>query len=167
MIQIRKQLNGDIPLNDNFFWEMDLPINIINTNSNWRVFVFTYPYKRFGLRFNSASQFYANFISGNQVLGNKTNRTFFKEDVLGGIYYYYLTEDFGSINFIFCFDYKSLEKEAFTTSNIKLRLKKILNAQVEVYNPNNLDENLKILMNSKTGNLFQRFGNQLKKSTHH
>ena len=145
---------------------MDIPIDIINSSPNWRVFVFAYPYKRFGLRFNSVSKFYANFISGNQVLGNKTNRQFFKEDILGGIYYYYLTEDFGSINFIFCFEYKTLEKEAFTTSNVKLRLKKILNAQVEVYTTDNMGEKLKTLMSTPTSNLFQRFGNQLKNSTH-
>jgi len=62
---------------------MDIPIDIINSSPNWRVFVFSYPYKRFGLRFNSVSKFYANFISGNQVLGNKTNRQFFKDDILG------------------------------------------------------------------------------------
>jgi hypothetical protein len=146
---------------------MDIPIDIINSTPNWRIFQFSYPYKRFGLRFHSVSNFYANFISGNQVLGKKTNRQFFKEDILGGIYYYYLTEDFGSINFIFFFEYKTIEKEAFTTSNITLRLKKIINAQVDVYNTVNMDEKLKILMNTKTGNLFQRFGNQLKKSTHH
>ncbi len=145
---------------------MDIPIDIINSTPNWRIFQFTYPYKRFGLRFNSVSNFYANFISGNQVLGKKTNRQFFKDDIHGGIYYYYLSEDFGSINFIFCFEYKTLEKEAFTTSNITLRLKKIINAQVDVYNMFNMDEKLKILMNNKTGNLFQRFGNQLKTSTH-
>jgi hypothetical protein len=99
-------------------------------------------------------------------LGKKTNRQFFKDDILGGIYYYYPSEDFGCINFIFCFEYKTLEKEAFTTSNITLRLKKIINAQVDVYNTVNMDEKLKILMNTKTGNLFQRFGNQLKISTH-
>jgi hypothetical protein len=146
---------------------MDIPIDIINSTPNWRIFQFSYPYKRFGLRFNSVSNFYANFISGNQVLGKKTNRQFFKDDILGGIYYYYLSEDFGNINFIFCFEYKTLEKEAFTTSNITLRLKKIINAQVEVYNTVNMDEKLKILMNTKIGNLFQRFGIQLKTSTHH
>ncbi len=145
---------------------MDIPIDIINSTPNWRIFQFSYPYKRFGLRFKSVSNFYANFINGNQVLGKKTNRQFFKDDILGGIYYYYLSEDFGSINFIFCFEYQTLEKEAFTTSNIKLRLKKIINAQVDVYNMVNMDEKLKILMNTKSGNLFQRFGNQLKTSTH-
>lgn len=129
--------------------------------------MFTYPYKRFNSKFDSVSRFYANFISGNQVLGTKTNRQFFKEDISGGIYYYYPSEDFGSINFIFCFEYKTLEKEAFTTSNVKLRLKKILNAHVEVYTPENMGEKLKILMNTPTINLFQRFGNQLKNSTHH
>ena len=145
---------------------MELPIDIINSTPNWRIFQFSYPYKRFGLRFNSVSKFYSNFISGNQVLGKKTNRQFFKDDILGGIYYYYLSEDFGSINFIFCFEYKTLEKEAFTTSNITLRLKKVLNAQVEVYNTVNMGEKLKTLMNTPTTNLFQRFGNQIKKSTH-
>jgi hypothetical protein len=145
---------------------MDIPIDIINSTPNWRIFQFSYPYKRFGLRFKSVSNFYANFISGNQVLGNRTNRQFFKDDVLGGIYYYYLSEDFGSINFIFCFEYKNLEKESFTSSNIKLRLKKILNSQVEVYTPEIMDEKIKLLMNNNTGNLFQRFGNQLKTTTH-
>jgi hypothetical protein len=144
---------------------MDIPIEIINSTPTWRVFVFSYPYKRFGLRFNSVSKFYANFISGNQVLGNKSNRQFFKDDILGGIYYYYLTEDFGSINFIFCFEYTTLDKEAFTTSNVKLRLKKILNTQVEVYTPESIGEKLKTLMNTPATNLFQRFGNQLKNPT--
>jgi hypothetical protein len=44
---------------------------------------------------------------------------------------------------------------------ILLLLKKLLNAQVGGYISDNLDENLKILMNYKTCNLFQRFGNKL------
>jgi hypothetical protein len=142
---------------------MDTPYTIINNCPNWRVFLFSYPCKRFFGKFQSVSKFYGNFINGNQVLAQRTNREFFKDDIAGGFYFYYLTEEFNNIRFLFCFNYKFIENEAFITSNIRLRLKKILNCQVEVLIPSELDQKIKTFMKYSVGNQFQGFGNQFKK----
>ena len=141
---------------------MNTPLDAITLNENWVIFRFSYSVKHFEKQFDKTSKFSSALINGNQKIGNKTNRKFFKENVFGGFYFFKLSDDFSEINFIFYMELNPSKNKGFTVTNIKLRIKKILNTFVECVSPYELDETTKIILKSQVGRHFQRFGNQLK-----
>lgn len=139
---------------------MDTPLEIVSKSKNWMMYKFSYSLKNFTSAFKTPSSFNAKFLNGNQTIGGKTNRQFFKEDVKGGFYFHYTTDDFSKIVFIYYFEYDDFEKEPYITTNIKLRIKKVLNTRVESLPVLNVDERMKQFMTMSIGNLYTSFGNQ-------
>jgi hypothetical protein len=144
---------------------MNIPKSTNILNENWMIYRFSYSVKHFEKLFDSSSKFSTALISGNQIIGNKTNRKFFKEDILGGFYFSKLSDDFLKISFIFFLEFNPNKNNGLTSTNVKLRIKKILNTKVESFTPEQMDESIRNVLLTQTGRNLQRFGNQINRRT--
>jgi hypothetical protein len=147
-------------INQSIKYKMDTPLNIVSRSPNWMLFRFSYPVNDFTSNFKTTSEFINKLLNGNEIFEENSNKSFFKEDVLGGIYFNYTTEDIRIIKFIFCFEYQSDENEEQITYSIKKRIKTLLNARIESVPTYSMDKKMKAILNLSVNNLFLRFGNQ-------